>query len=287
MNEYIAEMTVKDTIEKFGKGTILQHGKLNDRIYLIKLYKDDLKDVIDYIHELAKKESYTKIFCKVPGYAAPEFFSHGFILEAFIPDFYQSQEDVFFISKFLNSDRLLNIENDKLSDLSGLLSITKKKKTSFNLLKQDTLLQLKEGHAEEIARLYKKVFKSYPFPVFDPEYIRNTMQSNVQYFGIKRNGKLIALASAEIDIIGRNAEMTDFATLEEYRGNNLSVILLSEMEKKMFKQNITTLYTIARLNSTPMNKTFLKLNYKYAGTLIKNTNIAGKIESMNVLFKHL
>jgi hypothetical protein len=81
--------------------------------------------------------------------------------------------------------------------------------------------------------------------------------------------------------------MTDFATLPEYRGNNLSVSILSAMEKEMQKQKITTLYTIARLNSVPMTKTFLKLNYTYAGTLIKNTNIAGRIESMNVLFKHL
>ncbi len=53
----------------------------------------------------------------------------------------------------------------------------------------------------------------------------------------------------------------------------------------MKAQDIKTLYTIARLNSPAMNKTFLRLNYTYSGTLIKNTNIAGKIESMNVYYK--
>ena len=81
--------------------------------------------------------------------------------------------------------------------------------------------------------------------------------------------------------------MTDFATLPDYRGNNLSVILLDKMENVIRKQGITTLYTIARLNSIAMNKTFLKLSYKYAGTLINNTNISGKIESMNVYYKHI
>jgi len=50
---------------------------------------------------------------------------------------------------------------------------------------------------------------------------------------------------------------------------------------------IKVVYTIARLNSIPMNKTFLRLNYQYSGTLINNTNIAGKIESMNILYKHI
>ncbi len=105
--------------------------------------------------------------------------------------------------------------------------------------------------------------------------------------GILKREQLIALASADVDTEGKNAEMTDFATLPAFRGNNLSVILLSEMENEMKKQEINTLYTIARLNSVAMNKTFLKLKYKYAGTLIKNTNIAGKIESMNVYYKHV
>ncbi|HYQ58419.1 MAG TPA: GNAT family N-acetyltransferase, partial [Draconibacterium sp.] len=96
-----------------------------------------------------------------------------------------------------------------------------------------------------------------------------------------------ALASAEVDEKGKNAEMTDFATLPQYRGKNFSVLLLAEIEKAMKKQDFSTLYTIARLNSIGMNKTFLKMNYCYSGTLIKNTHIAGKLESMNVLYKHI
>jgi len=55
----------------------------------------------------------------------------------------------------------------------------------------------------------------------------------------------------------------------------------------MSELGIKTVYTIARLNSIPMNVTFLKRGYKYGGTLINNTNISGKIESMNVLYNYL
>ena len=113
------------------------------------------------------------------------------------------------------------------------------------------------------------------------------MQDNVQYFGYRHNGKLVALSSAEMDKKGQNVEMTDFATLPDFRANKLALGLLGRMEQEMKKQGVITLYTIARLNSPAMNKTFLNMNYKYAGTLINNTNISGKIESMNVHYKHI
>ena len=81
--------------------------------------------------------------------------------------------------------------------------------------------------------------------------------------------------------------MTDFATLPDYRGNNLSMMLLKEMEALMRSKKMKTVYTIARALSTGMNVTFSKMNYVFAGTLINNTNIAGKIESMNVWYKNL
>jgi hypothetical protein len=46
-----------------------------------------------------------------------------------------------------------------------------------------------------------------------------------------------------------------------------------------------TLYTIARSHSAGMNITFAKKGYLFGGTLINNTDISGKIESMNVWYK--
>jgi hypothetical protein len=59
------------------------------------------------------------------------------------------------------------------------------------------------------------------------------------------------------------------------------------MEEAMQRQGIKTLFTIARLASIPMNKTFLRFGYQYSGTFINNTQIAGRIESMNLLYKHI
>jgi putative beta-lysine N-acetyltransferase len=275
-----------DIIEKIGFGTYIQHGKLNDRIYLMKLNKSDFPEILDDIFALAKKNNYTKIFCKVPQWAAAFLYSKGFIVEAQIPRFYNNSEDVFFMSKF-QPGRLLNPEHEMLEKLSQQLLNINKVPRAIEIPSGFNLIRLKKENAEMIAKVYQDVFESYPFPIFDPEYIVKTMDENVQYYGIETKGKLIGLSSAEIDKKGQNAEMTDFATLPEFRGQKLAYMLLLKMEKEMQLQEISTVYTIARLNSLAMNKTFQNASYKYSGTLIHNTNISGKIESMNVYYKHL
>ena len=278
-------MRMNDTIEIIGEGSVIQHGKENDRIYLMSL-KGDASVTIDKIKELAKSNGYSKIFCKIPKSTAPVFFANGYLLEAFIPKFYNKQEDVFFVSKFLNSDRLLNIEKAQLLSLNNLLSNKPERKTK-KAINGYTARRLDKSDVEQITQIYRDVFVTYPFPIHNPGYILKTMEENIQYYGVEKDGKLVALSSAEKDINGGNAEMTDFATLSSHLGNNLSGLLLYIMENEMEKQGIKTLYTIARLDSIPMNKTFLRFGYEYSGTLIKNTNIAGKIESMNVYYKHI
>jgi len=273
-----------DLIETIGKGTLIQHGKHNDRIYLLKLDTNDIPDIFKIMSELCHKNKYSKITCKVPKNMAPIFYSEGFILEAYIPKFYNSTEDVFFVSKFTNSDRILNIEKNHLITFCEIL----KKENKWILNKDEfEIRELTLSDTPQISKIYRKVFKTYPFPILEEEYIQKTIMDNVRYFGAEKNGKLAAISSSEIDYTSMNAEMTDFATDPKYTGNNLAFKLLTFMENRMKEANIKTLYTIARLKSSPMNITFIRADYKFSGTLMKNTNISGDIESMNVYYKHL
>jgi len=277
---------MEDRIEIIGQGSIIQHGKLNDRIYLIKLAKEDSPGILDSLRRLSAEHSYTKIFCKVPAWAAPLFIADGYMTEAMIPGFYHGRVAAFFMAKYLNSDRLIDLENQSLGALSSLLKVPPGNEKP---VKKDKFIikQLGPEHVEQITDLYRKVFLSYPFPIHNSEYILDTMKENVHYFGVSKKGKLIAVASSEVDKEGANAEMTDFATDPDFRGRKLGQLLLSQMEKEMEVMRIKTLYTIARLRSIPMNKVFLKNQYQYAGTLLKNTNISGSIESMNIYYKRL
>ncbi len=275
-----------DRIVKLGKGSIIQHGKYNDRIYLMKLSPNDVPEITDTIQQIAVEYNYSKIFGKVPSRFAPYFISKGYLTEAIIPGFFKGKENAFFMSKFLNSDRLLDLESAEMEILSNILQqlpekvITEKKNKSLFKIHR-----LQKEDVPELTELYKKVFDSYPFPIHNPDYILETMKSDVQYYGIRIQNKLVAASSAETDRDDQNAELTDFATDNQYRGKRLSTILLKTMEKSMKKEGIRTVYTIARSKSPAMNKTFLRDGYQYGGTLIKNTNISGSIESMNVHYK--
>ena len=113
------------------------------------------------------------------------------------------------------------------------------------------------------------------------------MADNLIYFGAWQGDRLIALSSTEMDRTNSNAEMTDFATLPECRGQGITQHLLQEMEAEMIRQKIQTLYTIARAYSHGMNLTFSKNGYQFSGTLTSNTNIFGSLESMNIWYKNL
>lgn len=279
-----------DKIEKIGQ-SLIQHGKANDRIYLMKLSDSDFPHIIESLDNISKLQNYSKIFAKVHEYHIEEFLNNDYMIEAQIPKFYYGKEDGFFICKYLDSERR-RLSFEDLEDIRRNIQIANAKKGS----KQKVILPdkfkaitLNKEFAQELSELYRIVFPSYPFPIHEPEFIAKTMEENVEYFGIidQSNNKLAAASSSEKYADLKNAEMTDFATDPDYLGNALALHLLDSMEDAMKKQNYKNLYTIARSHSTGMNVTFAKNNYNFAGTLINNTNISGRIESMNVWYKLL
>lgn len=275
-----------DVIEKIGKSTI-QHGKYNNRIYLMNLNMEDYPGILDKLNQLAIKRRYTKIFAKVPSLIVEAFEGAGYAKEATIPSFYSGNKDTCLVSKFLDNSRAkLDKESKENISFNLKLAIRKQGKTSsIHKNPNYQLRQLNKDDLDKLTNLYSNVFESYPFPIFEREYIEETMEENIVYFGVFYRNKLIAASSSEIDSKFENAEMTDFATDPNYSGNNLSLLLLQKMEIEMKKRGIKTLYTIARSFSPGMNITFAKQDYNYSGTLVNNTNISGQIESMNVWYK--
>jgi putative beta-lysine N-acetyltransferase len=98
-------------------------------------------------------------------------------------------------------------------------------------------------------------------------------------------GSIAAVAAVEIDEGANNAEMTEFATLPQWRGMGLAGRLLRHMERKARGRGIKTTYTIARAASPGMNAVCKKNGYHCAGLLKNNTQIGGRIASMTVWYK--
>ena len=254
----------------------------------MKLSQDDFPEIITKLDHLASQENYSKIFAKLPDYAKDTFLAQGYTIEASIPNYYYGKQNAYFMAKYFSESRKQIENHDEWNDI---LTTAKSKYLGENQLvtlsKDFIARECLSSDISDITQLYQKVFATYPFPIQDPEYISETMADNVTYFGVWHNQSLVALSSSEMDLQASNAEMTDFATLPDYRGQNLSTYLLQTMEQQMKKLGVKTAYTIARSLSYGMNITFAKMGYSYSGTLINNTNISGNLESMNVWYKHI
>ncbi|MFA9377881.1 MAG: putative beta-lysine N-acetyltransferase [Lachnotalea sp.] len=277
-----------DKIIKIGN-SILQHGKENDRVYLMSLDLKDTELIQEEINKLILTNKYTKVFAKVDKKVEELFSQQGYAREAIVPELFGNGKDGVFLAKYFSDERKVD-EHFELCQKVLQTAINKKKAEKSNvsiskLPKGYTFRKVVPEDAVEVSILYQTVFQTYPFPVHEAEYILQTMKDNVIYFGIWHETKLVALSSIEAADKYKNAEMTDFAVLEEYQGKDFALLLLNEMEKCLKEMNYQTAYTIARAKSYGMNITFAKSGYTYAGTLTNNTQISGNIESMNVWYK--
>ncbi|MEA3362939.1 MAG: putative beta-lysine N-acetyltransferase [Thermodesulfobacteriota bacterium] len=275
-----------DQIESFGSSTI-QHGSVNDRVYLMKLNQRDFPQILSYINSLAISHNYSKVFAKVPEFGRNFFEQEGYRVEASIPNFYRGEEDVFFMARYFHPDRLIDHNADQVQQVLEAAHAKASNDHHVSLPDGCDCRIASSADCEQMALLYQQVFASYPFPIHDPDYLVKTMVENVIYAGIWKDNQLLALASAEIDFSGGNAELTDFATDPEWRGHGLAHTLLSHLENEMRNSGHCTCYTIARATSFGMNICFAQHDYQSTGTLVKNTQISGGLESMNVWYKHV
>jgi beta-lysine N6-acetyltransferase len=274
---------------KHGKSVIIDD-KYSNRIYLMKLFGADLAEVVGLVQELAKKNNYSKIFGKVSSEFSDIFQMSGYSIEAEIPNFYDDYSALF-VAKYFSDDRE-KLSDDVRSEIRNNIDIAIKK--SKNNLDAEPKIdgkfyfrRLSIDDTTKLAKLYKTVFPSYPFPIDEPEYLKKAMNDDIDFYGIFDGDNLVAASSSEKDADSLSSEMTDFATLPDYGGNNFSNFLLWQMESDLRESNYRTVFTIARSHSTAMNITFARNYYNFCGTLKNNTNIFGRIESMNVWAKSL
>ncbi|HSH14238.1 MAG TPA: putative beta-lysine N-acetyltransferase, partial [Desulfurivibrionaceae bacterium] len=237
-----------DRIITIGNSTI-QHGRENDRIYLIKLAHQDMPELLAKIDHLASAKGYGKVFAKVPARWLSRFFEAGYTSEAMVPFFFGGREDCHFMCRYYDHHRGFDPSQPEITRVIALARETKPK-TRPRVPKEYTIRRCRPEDSLEMAELFGNVFESYPFPVEDPEYIDQTMENDVIYFGAaNQNDQLVSLASAELDPAAKNVEMTDFATVLSHRRQGLARNLLKVMDEKMREKKIAVAYTIARAKS--------------------------------------
>lgn len=273
-----------DLIEEYGN-SILQHGSENDRIYLMKLDRSGVAEIVTKINSLAALHNYSKSFIKIPSSLQDVFVADGYLVEAKVPGLFNGDEAGLFMARYYHSHRRIDPNKGLVKKVLVTAGHKAERKRSVDLCEGCNCRLASLDDCQQMAQLYQQTFASYPFPINDPEYLATTMVENVRYAGIWKGDQLLALASAEIDHHNSNAELTDFATHPDWRGHGLANQLLKYLEEELQSLTIKTSYTIARATSYGMNICFAQNGYQFAGTLVKNTQISGSLESMNVWYK--
>jgi len=251
----------------------------------MQLASGEAQMVIAEMQKLAKAYGYTKLFAKIPSKNAAVFMDEGFEIEAWIPDFYPDGDAALFVSRFECEKRRRPSDVERIRHVLAAAMRRAGAGIRHPLPDDCDLIVMKADHAPQMAALYSRVFESYPFPIFDPDYIRRTMEENFSYIGIRYGATLIALASAER--IESGVEMTDFATDPEHRRASLAAHLLAAMEASARQHGVKKAFTIARAVSYGINILFARAGYTFGGTLVNNTNISGRVQSMNIWYKSL
>jgi putative beta-lysine N-acetyltransferase len=275
---------MSDMMEIVGR-SVIQHGKYNDRAYLMKLHSRESREIVRHLHELASSNGYSKIFAKVPESALELFKEDGYGLEAGIPYFFPDGEAACFLGKYFSTSRSKEGNPGLVRDVLNAAGKQERVSSLPPLPAGFTSRIAVEEDVEGMAEVYRKVFATYPFPIHDPNFLRSAMKDSTIFFGIWKGEEVVALSSAETDPSSLSAEMTDFATVPEYRGHGFALHLLLQMEQVVKSRGIRSLFTIARAYSFGMNITFARNGYSFGGTLVNNTNISGDLESMNVWYK--
>jgi beta-lysine N6-acetyltransferase len=273
--------------------------EINEKNYWLLIYDDpfnrririddyygDSKSIIDYGEELMKDKHSEKLIIKVRSEHFKEFLEGGFTCEAIIDD-YSLGSTMYFFTKYFDQKRMENdhwiTEDQMLRSINGMeiATDTLQPPNEYHLKKVD------DSDAEKLAILYQSVFKIYPTPLHDSDYIKDTIKDGTIYYAFYCNGAIVSAASAEVNRIYRNAELTDCATLTEHRTHGLMKILLKKLEMELFDQGIYCSYSIARSLSFGMNAVLHQLGYVYRGRLKNNVFIYDKLENMNVWVKNL
>lgn len=272
-----------------GWEAVLLVDPVNERVKLKRYqfeHEEGLADLGEYLLSLARKEGFGKVLAEVREQDWEQFLGRGFSPEGIIPGYYQG-DPAYTLSYFTDPQRQ---SSSQLEHENAVLErvLTAPEGAAPAVKEGYTLEEATPQDAREMAAVFARVFTSYPTPLTDPLYLTELMETEEGLFRlVRQSGRLVSAAAAEVDWVNRNAEMTNCATLPEYRGEGLMAAMLADLEREMSRREVPCLFSIARATSTGMNLVLRRLGYQYRGRLINNCHIMGGFEDMNIWVKQL
>lgn len=257
----------------------------NERL-LVNDFSGNIDDLLRAISKYVEKYSFTKIIIKTRPQHWQELLSKGLELEAIFKSYFNGI-DCYAMAFYKETKRRTSHYWVQENDI--LISVLEKDRKS-DLATPPSTYHFRRATKEDVVQLsslYDHIFKLYPTPMNQPEYIHYQMNSGNIFYLVEHNKQIVSAASADINKTFNHAELTDCATLPEHRKYGLMKKILSFLEADLKQQGITCVFSIARALSYGMNAALYQLGYEYGGRMINNCYIFDKMEDMNVWTKDL
>lgn len=243
-------------------------------------------ETLNKIISLSVDENLDKVICNCDVKSIEVLEEAGFKMEGKIDGYFKGK-DAFCMSYFLSKKRKIS-RNLYIKNLLIKQCLELKDTFVYDSNKYEYYIRdAEEKDINEMVKLFSAVFSSYPSPIYNEEYLRQTMHENVLYKVADYNGKIVGIASADMDRDNLNAEITDCATYLNYRGKGILSNIIHSLEKDLKKKGFITLYSLCRAINPGINIVLSKHNYKFTGRLINNCNICGAFEDMNIWIKNI
>jgi len=276
----------QDNFDRFTdfEGLDICEDPLNKRLKIID-YASLSTSVIRRIVTYAKQNDLGKIVANCRREDQAFFEGCGFVAEGMIEGFFAG-EDAVCISYFEDQQRR-NAPCKLKEDL--IIEYCINHPASFAGAKERDFLTRRAVPKDipQMITLFKTVFETYPVPICNADYLKAMMGDQMIFMVAETNGKIVSIASADLDQKNKNAEITDCVTDPEYRGKNMLSQLIEKLEQELKQMRFLTAYSLSRAQNVGINKALSNLGYRYQGRRINNCHICGDFEDMNIWVKSL
>lgn len=254
--------------------------KISRRLWVTAYSAVNPSSLREYLLDLAGSLDMEKIVFPVRADHAGVMAGGGFVEEGRIPGYFNGN-DAQFLAAYPSQKRAashsLPAEKKMLREIMG-----RPRSCNNQVPSTIKIRRAVKSDSVSLAGLFSKVFDSYPTPVFEPEYLSQSMDRGDIFMVACQKGRIVATAAAETDYHQRRSEMSDCATDPDYRGLGLNSALLARIAIECARLNIKCLFSLARASSYGMNLVLHRLGYEYGGTLVNNCHIGGRLENMNI-----
>lgn len=232
-----------------------------------------------------ESEAYTKLTAYAPDDAAAKWEDLGFRKEGHIANFFRDGTDATIWTRYSDESRAESESEAREKEVLEI-ALAKEPIDSPILPGEFELRYATPDDADEISALLYRTFSDYPSDISADNLRRLITRKQTVFALLETEGKIASMASAEIDVGWKTAEISDCVTVEEHRGRRLMVALIDRLVSHVASRfNVTDFYSLARAEQIGINAALARAGFTHDGQLINNCRMPSGLETLNVWWR--